>query len=192
MVITTYFFVTIYYRIPITTPLFEHPSSQRRGKDTLIFFMTSPIKHFFIIFSLAVVLFIGITAALSVIERNNNDVPRQITLAGMTLDLHIAATESERQLGLSGFSALSADEAMLFIFDSSGHHGFWMKDMDFPIDIIWIDEKGVIVSIEVSVSPQTYPAVFTPSVPARYVLETVAGFSEKNNLKVDDLAEFID
>lgn len=147
------------------------------------------IKKFIIIFSLAIVLFVAISAGLSVYERGHR-YPHQTELNGTVLDIQVAVTDEEKELGLSGFSTLSENQGMLFIFDAPGRYGFWMKDMHFPIDIIWLDRDLTVVHVERSVSPDTYPNVFTPDADASYVLETASGFSEKNNLKEGDRADF--
>lgn len=111
------------------------------------------------------------------------------------IQAEIADTPEERSLGLSGRPGLAADRGLLFVFDRAGLHSFWMKDMRFPIDIIWLvrrtpesgDADAVeaeIVHIERSVSPETYPFSFAPAAPADLVLETAAGFADANNLEV--------
>lgn len=67
---------------------------------------------------------------------------------------------------------------MLFIFPVSDRYGFWMKDTLVPLDIFWLDDKGQVVSIAKDVAPSSFPNVFYPTAPARYVLETAAGFAE--------------
>src|SRR5947208_11440214 len=52
-----------------------------------------------------------------------------------------------RSRGLQGKEGLKKNEGMLFIFEQDGLHRFWMKDMKFPIDIIWIDHRGAIITI---------------------------------------------
>ncbi|OGC83275.1 hypothetical protein A3D68_00990 [Candidatus Adlerbacteria bacterium RIFCSPHIGHO2_02_FULL_52_17] len=64
----------------------------------------------------------------------------------------------------------------MFVFDTEGEWGIWMKDMNFPIDIIWVGQDGTVVTVAKDVSPDTYPQAFYPSVPARFVLEVPAGF----------------
>lgn len=90
----------------------------------------------------------------------------------------IADTPEERRQGLSGTPALDTYEGKLFIFDTSKKHGIWMKDMLFPLDILWFDENFTLIHIEENVAPETYPTVFAPRDPARYVLELNA-FSAK-------------
>jgi uncharacterized protein len=84
----------------------------------------------------------------------------------------------ERKRGLSGRQSLEPTEGMLFVFSDDDHHGIWMKDMRFPIDIIWIDGEGTVVDVEHAARPESYPHIFEPSTPARYVIETNAHFAE--------------
>ena len=106
------------------------------------------------------------------------------------VSLIVVDTPQAREQGLSGKDSLPDNTAMLFVFDIPDIYGFWMKDMKFPIDIIWIDADHHIVSMQRSLSPNTFPKVFYPSANSLYVLETVAGFAEKNNLKVGDTLNF--
>lgn len=95
----------------------------------------------------------------------------------VSLKVNLASTPLERERGLSGRDSIGAD-GMLFIFPKSDYHGFWMKDMRFPIDMIWISEDLKVVHIEKNVSPDSYPHVFRPTSPARYILETDAHFAD--------------
>lgn len=98
---------------------------------------------------------------------------------GVSLKIDYAVTDEARARGLSGRASVPSGYGMLFIFDTDGYYGFWMKDMLAPIDIFWLDDKGQVVHIERDVATSTYPNVFYPSVPARYVLETAAGFARE-------------
>jgi len=71
---------------------------------------------------------------------------------------------------------------MLFVFPKDYKYGFWMKDMLMPVDIFWLDDKGHVVSIAQNVATSTYPNVFYPTEPSRYVLETVAGFARAHDI----------
>ena len=99
-----------------------------------------------------------------------------------TLLTEVVKTPEDRNQGLSGRTSLEPQTGMLFIFEEPGIYPFWMKDMNFPIDMIWIDEQWRIVDISHNISPETYPQTFSSSLPIRYVLEVNAGFSRKNNL----------
>ncbi|HEU0085469.1 MAG TPA: DUF192 domain-containing protein [Candidatus Paceibacterota bacterium] len=100
-------------------------------------------------------------------------------------------TPSSRAQGLSGRESLSPDEGMLFVFETPGRYPFWMKDMNFSIDIIWLDENLNIVHIKEGATPLSYPATFVSETDGKYVLETVSGFSRKNNIEVGDKLEFL-
>lgn len=109
-----------------------------------------------------------------------------IHVRDIPLRVSVADTDAKRQQGLSGVTSLDAEEGMLFVFDKTGDYLFWMKDMNFPIDIFWIDEDFKIVHIEENVKPEYYPARYGSTEPARLVLETNAFFAKTFNIKVGD------
>lgn len=102
------------------------------------------------------------------------------------LRLDVADTPQLRRQGLSGRDGLAADTGMIFSYRVSGEYGFWMKDMKFPIDMIWLDEEDAIVTILPSVAPETYPEVFYPTESARKVVEVSSGVAAELNLEVGD------
>jgi uncharacterized protein len=102
------------------------------------------------------------------------------------VNVSIAKTWSERIKGLSNTPYLPENVVKLFVFESSGLHSFWMKDMRYPIDIIWLNEAEEIVYIKENATPESYPASFEPIVEALYVMETVSGFVETYSLSVGD------
>ena len=103
-----------------------------------------------------------------------------------TVRVYVADTEEERQKGLGGFAGLESGQGMLFVFPADGEYGFWMKDMRFAIDIIWIAADKTVVDMAENVSPDTYPNVFSPSEPARFVLELPAGAAKTYKIRVGD------
>lgn len=115
-------------------------------------------------------------------------ISRTITLDGLPLHIAVADTEALRERGLGGLQGLSGDEGMLFVFPEDGIYSFWMKDMDFAIDILWLDAQGKVVYLEKAVSPDTYPKAFTPDSPSRYVLELRAGFSDQHDIRIGSKA----
>lgn len=98
------------------------------------------------------------------------------------LEVEVADTQPSRELGLSGRKSMQDDEGLLFVFDEPGRYGFWMKDMQFPLDIVWINQNGVIVSIERDLSPDTYPKTYMNQSEALYVLEMNKGLAERFGL----------
>lgn len=115
---------------------------------------------------------------------------KNLTIRNTTIKVEIADTLTSRKQGLSGRTSLGDGRGMLFVYDTPGFYSFWMKDMSFPIDIIWIDESKQIIGITENVSPDTFPETFRPSNPARSVLEVSAGWSDRNFIKTGDLVIF--
>lgn len=111
-----------------------------------------------------------------------------VVIGGQRVSVTIADTDATRQKGLGGRSGLGAHEGMLFIFPQDGVYAFWMKDMSFSIDMVWLSAQGKVVFIENNVSPDTYPQAFRPNSTARYVLELPAGFASQYNIKIGDSA----
>ena len=102
------------------------------------------------------------------------------------IELEIVTSAGDRARGLSGRSNLPNNTGMWFVFNSDDYHGIWMKDMNFSIDIIWVDSFMKIVHIEENVSPDTYPHVFKPNITSRYVLEVPAGYVQRSGIKISD------
>jgi len=98
------------------------------------------------------------------------------------LDVEVADTEASRELGLSGRKEMRDNEGLLFVFDNPGRYGFWMKDMQFPLDVIWINYNGIVVNIERGLTLGTYPKTYINQSDAIFVLEVNAGMAEKFGL----------
>jgi uncharacterized membrane protein (UPF0127 family) len=79
---------------------------------------------------------------------------------------------------------------MLFVFDRPERYCFWMKDMKFHLDILWLDNSKRIVSIERNMSPRSYPETACPQEAARYVFEVNAGLSRQAGVDVGDRLAF--
>ena len=121
--------------------------------------------------------------------RNNKK--NEVVLGGKTFFVEIADTNAKQVRGLSGHKPLLDNQGMLFIFQKPDKYGFWMKDMNFPIDILWIDSNYKIIHIEKSLAPKSYPKVFYPEAPVQYVLEIPAGSSSALGIKVKDSVTFV-
>ncbi|HZA47666.1 MAG TPA: DUF192 domain-containing protein [Nitrososphaera sp.] len=116
-----------------------------------------------------------------------------VTMNGLVLVADIAATDEQRTKGLSVKDRLGENEAMLFVFDNEAEHSFWMKNMKFPIDIIWLDSDKTIVHIEHNLQPCSFELLcptYKPNVESLYVLETVGGFAEKYDIVKGTMVEF--
>lgn len=109
-----------------------------------------------------------------------------LTVEETELLTRVVYTNEKRQQGLSGTTGLPEGTGLLFVFPQNGMLSFWMKDMNYPIDMWWLDESGSVLHIEPAVSPDTYPESFGASVPARFVLETNAGVADALGVAVGD------
>lgn len=99
------------------------------------------------------------------------------------LKIQTALTPQARSLGLSNRETLDPFDGLLLVFKESDYHGVWMKDMNFPLDIIWLDQNGKVVHLEKTIQPQTYPQSFKPEKKASFVLELKAGKIDQLEIK---------
>ncbi len=101
--------------------------------------------------------------------------------------LEISTSDEEIEKGLSGRTKLAEKKGMLFVFEDYQIRSFWMKDMLFPIDIVWIKDQEV-VGIEKNIKPSAENGliIYNSPLPVNYVLELNAGVSDKKNIKKGD------
>jgi len=112
---------------------------------------------------------------------------------GLTLTAELAITDVERALGLMFRDTIEWDQAMLFLFEKEDFHSFWMKNVKFPLDFIWLDKDKRIVHIETGVPPckEVDCPSYSPRYPAMYFLEAKSGCVRKNQLKLYDKIDFV-
>lgn len=115
--------------------------------------------------------------------------PDRIIVGGDSIIVDIADTPEERAQGLSGRESLGANEGMLFIFDEPQIPQFSMRDMNFPIDIVWISEDLNVVAVTPTIAVETYPDTFVPPGPIKYVLEVNSGLSASRGWLAGDKVE---
>lgn len=113
-----------------------------------------------------------------------------VSINGTKVLIARAITEHDRRLGLGEYEKLKENHGMLFEFEDADYYGIWMKDVEFPIDVIWLDKNKIVIDIESNMQPESYPTVFKPEKPALYVLEVPAGFAVDNKIKRGQSAEF--
>lgn len=98
-----------------------------------------------------------------------------LRVGNYVLPIEIADTEAAREQGFSGRERPESGHGLLFIFETPGMYGFWMKEMRFAIDIVWIGDNWEVVGVARDVLPESFPNTFSPPTPVRYVLELPAG-----------------
>jgi hypothetical protein len=138
---------------------------------------------------------IGQTERTKSEELNATSLPNKvkITINNVILQADVALSSEEQTKGLSIKDSLNSNEGMIFPYESPRTLSFWMKDMKFPIDILWLDADKKVVHIEEGLQPCS-PLLpcpsYAPDVQAQYVLETVAGFSSANGITTGTPVKF--
>jgi uncharacterized membrane protein (UPF0127 family) len=112
----------------------------------------------------------------------------RVTIGVHVIDAEVADTPARKQRGLSGRPSLADGQGMLFPYAEPGRHGFWMPDMHFDIDILWI-RAGRIVDVSADVSKDDPRAVVRPREPADLVLELPAGTAQRRGFRVGDAVQ---
>ena len=133
------------------------------------------------------------SADSSSVDIPNPTLPEErLSLDGASWTVELATTMVEQARGLSYRTSLGADAGMLFIFPSPGVQNFWMKDMHFPLDIIWIAGDGTVAGFAQD-APAPAPGtplwslpVYTSPSGVNEVLEVNAGTVARYGIKVGD------
>lgn len=109
-----------------------------------------------------------------------------IMLGSTPINVEIADTDASREQGLSDRTSLVDGKGMLFVFDPPQTPGFWMKDMNFALDMVWVGVDNSIIKIDSNVATSTYPNAFFPPNQIKYVIELPANFSDTHTIKVGE------
>lgn len=134
------------------------------------------IRNISVLLVAAVALFVGVAS-------HDSQAP-VLRLGGQTINLEIANTPEAQEKGLSGRTGLPNNRGMLFVYaNAEPNRCFWMKDMQFAIDIVWLDAQKRVVHLEQNVQPSTYPNHFCNEKPAQYVLELNANQSSGHGIR---------
>jgi hypothetical protein len=138
-------------------------------------------KFYYYVFAVMIVSFLGLRA-IDFLHKNG-----AVEIGGQKFQVEIMKSAAELEKGLSGRASLDADKGMLFVFSKADRYVFWMKDMRFPIDILWIND-GKIADIKhnAPVPASENLDKYLPDAPADYVLEINAGLSEKYGFRPGD------
>lgn len=118
------------------------------------------------------------------------------TVGTKNYELYLAKTSQEIEKGLARFDQIKNNEGMLFVFETPGTYSFWMKDMKFSIDIIFLNEEQKVINTFPNVKFESYQSPFDyetykPDFPAKYVIELKEGEIKENGIKVGDRVELI-
>lgn len=158
------------------------------SRSELWFFTYSMLKYVLIILAVMIVWVIAVFVVQKIINKEITDLKTaQVKINGTTIEAEIADGFLSRMRGLSGRESLGENKGMLFIFGNSAVQSFWMKDMNFAIDIIWFDNDKVVGFAENAQPPKdgNISSFRSPSA-VNKVLEINAGSVKKLGIKIGD------
>lgn len=123
-------------------------------------------------------------------QMNINSGPKsKVTIDKQTFSVEVATSSAQLQLGLSGKKSLPQNQGMLFIFKTPDRYPFWMKNMQFPLDMLFMNNNKIVTIFQNVPIPQkgkTNLPVYVPTEPADKVLEINAGLVKKYGFKKGD------
>jgi uncharacterized protein len=141
---------------------------------------------------IAFIVILLLFSAYILYQLNTTKLPKtNVTIDKQTFLTEVATTSAQQEQGLSGRASLPQNQGMLFIFSKPAPYPFWMKDMKFPLDMIFINNSKIITifqNVPVPKNPGDLSSlpVYTPKAPADQVLEINAGLSKKYDFKKGD------
>lgn len=118
-----------------------------------------------------------------------------VTIGAFTWPVELALTGAEQAQGLSGRAELAAGSGMLFVWNQESRRSFWMPDMNFPLDLVWLNGECAVLQITAEAPPQA-PGQSRADLPrytvdgVQYVLEINAGEAARRGVNVGDRAQF--
>ncbi len=101
------------------------------------------------------------------------------------IDIEKADTDNDRQLGLMFRKSMPEDQGMLFLFETSEQQGFWMRNTFISLDIMFVDENGIITTIHENAKTLNDNSLPSNG-PAKYVVEVNGGYAQRHGIKVGD------
>jgi uncharacterized protein len=121
-----------------------------------------------------------------------NNIPT-VTIGNNSFKVSIAASGKDQEIGLSETNSIAANQGMIFLFKVPGYYSFWMKNMKFPIDILYINNDTIVTIINDAKAPKNSAeslTIYAPTQPADKVLEIQAGLSNKYHFKNGDKVKY--
>ena len=143
-----------------------------------------------VIIAVTLAVYVFINSSFSVYDNVDKNYT-QIKINDKVIWAEIVDTPELREKGLSGRKNLDTDEGLLFIFEEKEIYPFWMKDMNFPLDMIWIEDDKIIdisKNVPMPEADKSLP-LFQPQSAVNKVLEVNAGYCDANNVKIGDIIE---
>lgn len=148
-----------------------------------------------IFFLISVLVLLGAVLLFLIIPRKPAEelAKADLNVGGHILRVEIADTMATRAQGLSGKGRLPEDQGMFFVFPIPAIYPFWMKDMKFPIDIIWIRGEKIVGITENAAVPDSSSGlpIYSPPTLVDKVLEVDAGVAKKLGLEEGGIVKLV-
>jgi len=139
---------------------------------------------------LIILFFIIIISSIYLYLTNINN-KRTIEINNLRIEVWVARTPAEKAQGLSGKKELKENEGMIFVYDDYQIRTFWMKDMLFSIDTLWLlDNEVVGIEKNIPLTEDGGVKKYHSPIPVNYVLEVSSGFANRNSINVGDIVKF--
>ena len=115
--------------------------------------------------------------------------------SGETFTLEIADTRLKQIRGLTRRESILKNYGMVYVLDAPSRYAYWMKDMQFATDVVWLDAFYRVIDLQERITPDTYPKIFEPDQPALFVLEFLSGSVKKAGITLNgtvDLSKILE
>jgi len=139
---------------------------------------------------------VGVLAVAAIVTALLARTPKQtptnyVSINGRTVAVEIADTPASQSRGLSNHPPLAENQGMLFIFPDRQTRTFWMKEMLFPLDIIWLDGNRIVkISANLPAEGVSPSKIYSSDSPVNYVLEVNAGWADRAGVKIGELIDY--
>ncbi len=146
------------------------------------------VRNIFVI--IIILILLSLAAYLLFFNKTGPTDQINLQIKNKTYNLEIARSLNQKSQGLSNRTSLCSNCGMIFVYQSESYYPFWMKDTLIPLDMIWLDKEGRVVTIHTA-TPQPDTSLpdlklYQNSKPARYIIELNAGESDNIGLRVGD------
>lgn len=137
---------------------------------------------------------IGIFITIGALYYRSHPLVSKVRINNTIISVDVAITDAQKQRGLGGRASMPMRSGMLFPYDHEEQFEFWMRDMLFPLDFVWIKNNSV-VDLSYQIPPPTRhskPMIVKPNMPVDMVLELNAGSITRFGIATGDAVQFID
>lgn len=137
-----------------------------------------------------IIVLLGMIFPVTDFSNKENQEYLSVKLSGKSMNLAVADNEKEQYAGLSNRPQLCSNCGMIFIFDNLRIRYFVMREMLFPIDIVWLKDNKIIGYVDSAKIENPPYTLYTSPEPVNIVLELPAGYIKNNKILVNDILEY--